>query len=247
MGESTFEILPAIDLRAGRVVRLREGDFDRETGYDVEPALAALEFADAGARWIHVVDLDAARTGKPSSAAAIQAIARAVGERLSVEIAGGIRSIDTGQAAIAAGASRVVVGTAALADPSFVGRLVGKLGAQRVAVALDVRGGQALGRGWQDSADGVPFDDALMLLADQGAVTFEVTSIARDGLLQGPDLALLRRAVALQGSSIIASGGVTSVEDVRTVRDLGCAGVIIGRALYEGRLTIDDALAAVSG
>jgi phosphoribosylformimino-5-aminoimidazole carboxamide ribotide isomerase len=239
---SRFEILPAIDLRAGRVVRLREGDFDRETGYDVDPAVAALKFADAGARWIHVVDLDAARTGEPSSAAAIEGIVRAVGERLSVELAGGIRSIPTADAAIAAGASRVVVGTAALEDPTFVGRLIGKLGAQRVAIALDVRDDRAVGHGWQEVDGGVPLEEALGAVADEGATTFEVTSVVRDGLLEGPDLALLERVVAEGRGEVIASGGITTLDDLRAVREIGCSGAIIGRALYEGRLDLQEAL-----
>ena len=244
---SRFEILPAIDLLAGRVVRLRQGDFGRETVYDVDPAAAALGFADAGARWLHVVDLDAARTGKPSSGDAVRAIVDAVGERVSIELAGGLRSVDAIAAAMDLGASRVVVGTAALRDPAFVGRLIGVHGPGRVAVALDVRDGRAVGEGWREDAPGEPVVGALRRMADQGARTFEVTSIRRDGILGGPDLELLRRLVALDRGAIVASGGISSLADLRSVRAHGCAGAIIGRALYEDQLTLQEALREHSG
>jgi phosphoribosylformimino-5-aminoimidazole carboxamide ribotide isomerase len=239
---SRFELLPAIDLRSGRVVRLRQGDFDHETTYDREPADVAREFVGAGARWLHVVDLDAARTGEPSSAEAVAAIVREVGDRVRVEVAGGIRSIDAAGRAFDAGAARVVVGTAALRDPSFVGRLLALHGGSRIAVALDVRDDRALGHGWTGQSGGLPIGDALLALADQGAATFEVTSITRDGLLEGPDLPLLERVVGLGRGQVIASGGIASLDDLRAVREIGCAGAIVGRALYEGRINLAEAV-----
>ena len=240
---SPFTVLPAIDLRAGRVVRLRQGDFGRETAYDADPAAVAGRFADAGARWLHVVDLDAARTGEPANKAAIAAILGAVGSDVAVELAGGIRSDASVEAALAGGAARVVVGTAALRDPSWVGRLVTAHGADRVAVALDVRDGRAVGQGWVAGATGVDADTALRRLADEGIATFEVTAIDRDGLLEGPDLALYSRLVGLvSGIEVIASGGIASLDDLRAVREAGCSGAIVGRALYEGRLGLADAL-----
>lgn len=237
-----FDILPAIDLRAGRVVRLRQGDFGQETVYDADPVEAATRFADAGARWLHVVDLDAARTGIASSGGAIRAIIGAVGKRMSIEIAGGLRSEAAVAAALEGGASRVVVATAALRDPAFVGRLVGVHGPERVVVALDVRRGRAVGDGWNEGGPGLTVTVALQRMADEGVRTFEVTSIRHDGLLGGPDIALLRRLVALDRGEVVASGGIASLDQLRAVRDQGCAGAIIGRALYEDRLSLQGAL-----
>jgi phosphoribosylformimino-5-aminoimidazole carboxamide ribonucleotide (ProFAR) isomerase len=138
-----------------------------------------------------------------------------------------------------------VVGTAAIDDPAFAGRLVASHGPDRVAVAIDVRDGRAIGRGWSADAPGIDAADAIRRLAAAGVETFEVTAIDRDGLLEGPDLALYERLVRLHGGSIIASGGVTTLDDLRAVRLVGCSGAIVGRAIYEGRLDLADALAAM--
>ncbi len=239
---SAFEILPAIDLRGGRVVRLEQGDFDRETAFSDDPTAVATSFADAGARWLHVVDLDGARSGSPVHGAVIREIVDAVGDRVSVEVAGGLRTDAAVEDVLRAGAARVVVGTAALADPSFAERLVRSHGSDRVAVALDIRSERAVGHGWQGTDAGVPVIEALSSMADAGVATFEVTAIARDGLLGGPDLELYARLIALDRGSIIASAGVASVEDLVDLRSIGCAGAIIGRALYDGRLSLRAAL-----
>jgi phosphoribosylformimino-5-aminoimidazole carboxamide ribotide isomerase len=189
-----------------------------------------------------VVDLDGARTGEPAHDAVIRDLVDAVGGDVAVEVAGGLRSEESVAAVLAAGAVRVVVGTAALRDPAFAGRLLATHGAERVAVALDIRDGLALGEGWRDGAPGVRAEDALAALADQGVTTFEATAIDRDGLLGGPDLELLRRLVALDRAAVIASGGIASLDDIRAVRQLGCSGAIVGRALYEGRFDIASAI-----
>jgi phosphoribosylformimino-5-aminoimidazole carboxamide ribotide isomerase len=237
-----FEILPAIDLRGGRVVRLEQGDFDRETAFSDDPVLVATSFADAGARWLHVVDLDGARSGSEAHGGVVREIVDAVGDRLSVEVAGGLRTEAAVEAILATGAARAVVGTAAIAEPAFAGRLVARLGPIRVAVALDIRDDRAVGHGWQGVDEGIPVLDALVSLADVGVTMFEVTAIARDGLLGGPDLDLYRRLIALDRGSIIASAGVASVKDLAALRSIGCAGAIIGRALYDGRLSLRAAL-----
>lgn len=239
---STFDILPAIDLIGGRVVRLRRGDFTEATSYEIDPVAAASRFADAGARWLHVVDLDAARTGVPTSGDAVRAVVQAVGGRVSVEVAGGLRSMAAVAAALDAGAMRVVVGTAAIREPALVGRLIRAYGRDRVVIALDVRDGRAVGGGWRDQDPGLPVELAFRRTCDQGAETFEVTSIQRDGVLGGPDLELMRRLVALERGRIIASGGISSIDHLRAVRELGCAGAIIGRALYEDRLGLQEAI-----
>jgi phosphoribosylformimino-5-aminoimidazole carboxamide ribotide isomerase len=216
-----FTVLPAIDLRGGRVVRLEQGDFTRETAFSDDPLAVALGFADTGARWLHLVDLDAARDGSSGHAPVITAIVAAIGEQVSVEIAGGLRSIEAVADALARGAARAVVGTAALRDPGFVGGLVAAHGADRIAVALDVRDGLAVGHGWVPGSPGVPVETALATLADAGVTTFEVTAIDR--------------------GAIIASAGIASVADLAAVRSIGCAGAIVGRALYDGSLSLADA------
>jgi phosphoribosylformimino-5-aminoimidazole carboxamide ribotide isomerase len=240
-----FELLPAIDLRGGRVVRLRQGDFDQETSYSDDPVAIAVEFAAAGAEWLHVVDLDGARSGVPAQMATVAAIVAAVGGEVRVEIAGGLRTRETVQLALVAGATRVVVGTAALRDASFAAAIVREHGSDRVAAAIDVRDGRASGEGWDSAAPTTDAVDAISQLADAGVTTFEVTAIDRDGLLQGPDLNLLRRAVALDRGRIIASAGIASVEDLAAVQGIGCDGAIVGRALYEGQLSLREALGAV--
>ena len=239
-----FQLLPAIDLRGGQVVRLSEGDFGRETVYGIEPAEVARGFAVAGVRWIHVVDLDGARDGTRRQTDAVQRIVAAAGEQVACEVAGGLRDEDAVAAVLAAGAARAVVGTAALRDPALVARLIDRFGVGRIAIALDVRDGLAVGQGWVPGASGVPAEEALAALSDRGARTFIVTAIERDGLLSGPNLELLGRMVALGRGEIIASAGVTSLADIAAVRSIGCVGAVIGRAIYEGRLDLADAVRA---
>ncbi len=241
-----FDILPAIDLRGGRVVRLEEGDFARETTFADDPAAVAEGFAEDGAGWIHVVDLDAARTGAATHEAAIAAIIGAVGERVSVEVAGGLRTDEAVATALERGAARAVIGTAAIRHPVFAGIMVEVHGAARIAVAIDIREGRAVGDAWSAGDTGVDAATIIGRLADVGVETFEVTAIERDGLLAGPDLALYERLVRLDRGDIIASGGITTVDDISAVRALGCRGAIIGRALYAGRLSLRDALEAGS-
>ena len=243
---STFEILPAIDLRAGRVVRLRQGDFAREDVYADDPTLVARAFAAAGARWIHVVDLDGARTGERRQSASIAGIVdalRGLGPR--VEVAGGLRTMTAIDAVLGAGADRVVIGTAALRDPDFAAEACDRHGSSRIAVAIDVRDGIAVGDGWVAGASGVPVEATIRRLTVAGVATFAVTSIARDGLLEGPDLELLRTCIDLTDATVIASAGIRSIADLDAVRRIGCSGAIVGRALYDGTLDLRSAIAAL--
>jgi phosphoribosylformimino-5-aminoimidazole carboxamide ribotide isomerase len=244
---STFDVLPAIDLRGGRIVRLRRGDFAAETAYPGDAAAVARTFADAGAPWIHVVDLDGARAGEPQQLDLVARITAATAGRLRVELGGGLRSEDAVAAAFDAGVDRVAVGTAAIRDPGFAARLVARHGTARVAASIDVRDGFALGEGWRPGAAGMPAEMAVERLAAAGVGTFEVTAIDRDGTFEGPDLELLGRLVALGGVDIIASGGVGTVQDVLDARTAGCTGAIVGRALYEGRIDLAELLAALAG
>lgn len=242
---STFELLPAIDLHEGGVVRLRQGDFAQASRYALEPAAVGRSFVADGAAWLHVVDLDGARAGEPRQLEILRAIAAAVPAG-RVEAAGGIRTHAAAEAVLAAGAARIVVGTAALRDPGFAAELVARHGALRVAAAIDVRDGLALGEGWRAGAPGMPAAEAVARLADAGIATFEVTAIDRDGLLGGPDLALLGELVSLGRGAIVASGGVASIGDLLATRAAGCTGAIVGRALYEGRLDLAAAAARLA-
>ena len=224
------------------MVRLRQGDFERETEYSGDPAAVARGFASDGARWIHVVDLDGARSGMPVQRESIKAVLAAVGAGARIEVAGGLRTIDAVGEVLAAGASRAVLGTAALADSRMIAALVAAHGPDRIAVAIDVRDGLAVGHGWTVAAAGTDATMAIQGLADAGVTTFEVTAIARDGLLGGPDLRLYDRLVQLDRGAIIASGGITTLDDLRDLRARGCAGAILGRALYEGRLDLAAAI-----
>jgi len=242
-----FQLLPAIDLRGGLVVRLSEGDFTRETVYEADPEEVARRFAAAGARWIHIVDLDGAREGERRQTEVVARIVVAAGAGVSCEVAGGLREEAAVDAALSAGAARAVIGTAALRDPALVQRLVTRLGPERIAIALDVRNGMAVGQGWIPGQPGMPALEALTMLADRGARTFIVTAIERDGLLGGPNLDLLGRMVALGRGEVVASAGVASLEDIAAVGALGCAGAIVGRALYEGRVDLAAAVRLVYG
>lgn len=243
---ATFDILAAIDLRGGRVVRLVEGDFDQETTFGDDPGATARDFVAAGARWIHVVDLDAARTGERTQGEAIGHILAAGGAETRVQVGGGIRDERAARDVLGAGAARVVLGTAALRDPALAGRLVREHGSERIAAAIDVRDGRALGDGWASDAAGVDAAEAVRRLAGEGVATFVVTAIERDGRLEGPDIGLLGAMVGLDGGEIVASGGITSIDDLVRVRDLGCSGAIVGRALYDGRIDLAAAIAAVA-
>lgn len=243
---SEFELLPAIDLIGGRVVRLEQGDFDRETSFSTDPLAVATTFASGGATWLHIVDLDGARSGRPQHGAVVRTIVAALGPTVRIDLAGGLRTLGAIEGAVAGGAARVVIGTAALRDPRFAATAAAAHGTDRIAVALDVRGGLAIGEGWHSGAPGVPPDQAIRRLADVGVGTFEVTSIDRDGLLGGPDLAMLGELVEVDRGRIIASGGVARVDDIEAVRRLGCAGAIVGRALYDGSLDLSAALTAAS-
>lgn len=241
--QTPFQVLPAIDLIGGRVVRLEQGKFSQQTTFSDDPGSVGRNFVSGGATWLHVVDLDGARTGTPSHASAIRSILSATAESsASVEVAGGLRTAEACASVLAAGAVRVVVGTRALTDPEFAARLVMDHGTDRVVVALDIRDGRAVGHGWAGGSGGVDVEEALRTLLDVGVTWFEVTAIERDGMLSGPDFALLERLMHDPRARIIASAGIASIGDLRAVRDLGCAGAIVGRALYDGTLDLATAL-----
>jgi phosphoribosylformimino-5-aminoimidazole carboxamide ribotide isomerase len=242
---SPFSVIPAIDLRAGRVVRLSEGDFDREQVYADNPAEVAAAFGRVGAGWVHVVDLDGARAGERRQTAAIRAVREALASTTRLQVGGGIRSRVGLEATLDAGADRAVLGTVALEDPGFVQQAIEQHGCDRIAVALDVRDGLAVGHGWVPGAAGRSVEGAIEALGSTGVRTFVVTAVERDGLLQGPDLGLLRRLLDLTDAAVIASGGIATIDDLVATRAIGCSGAIVGRAIYDGRIDLAEALAAV--
>jgi phosphoribosylformimino-5-aminoimidazole carboxamide ribotide isomerase len=242
------DLFPAIDLRGGRCVRLYQGDYGRETVYGDNPVAQAEAFAAAGAPWIHVVDLDAARTGEAANRAVVAAIAAAVD--VPVQAGGGVRDDDAADALLAAGVRRVVVGTAALADPAWVRRLAARHPG-RVAVGLDARGRDVAVHGWTEGS-GRDLVDLARGFDDAGVAALVVTEIGRDGTLAGPDLGQLGDVLAATGLDVVASGGVGTLADLRALAalDVGgrhLAGAIVGRALYEGAFALPDAVAATAG
>jgi phosphoribosylformimino-5-aminoimidazole carboxamide ribotide isomerase len=237
---TALDLYPAIDLRGGRVVRLAQGDFARETVYGDDPVAVARAYESAGAPWVHVVDLDAAK-GQGSNRDLVAAVAGAVS--IPVQAGGGIRTLDDADALVAAGVARLVVGTAAFRRPGFVAEL-SAAHPGRVAVDVAVAGQHVAVQGWTE-ATGERVEDAVSRFVDAGLAAFVVTDVRRDGMLAGPDVAGLTGAVATaRGVPVIASGGVGALADFAALGPTGVAGVIVGRALYEGRFTVEQAVEA---
>jgi phosphoribosylformimino-5-aminoimidazole carboxamide ribotide isomerase len=235
-----FQVLPAIDLRGGRCVRLLQGDYDRETVFSDDPVQMARRWAEAGARRLHVVDLDGARSGRPENLEVVRAIAAAV--PLPVQLGGGMRDRDAIRAAIEAGVERVIVGTALVtSEAAAVDALLAEFG-ERVVVGVDARGGRVAVQGWTETTD----RDAVELAREmetRGARRLIYTDITSDGTLSGPNLDGIRRMVEALSIPVIAAGGVSSTDDVRRLAELeplGLEGVIIGKALYTGAVRLEE-------
>jgi phosphoribosylformimino-5-aminoimidazole carboxamide ribotide isomerase len=237
-------LLPAIDILGGKAVRLAKGAFDARTEYDDDPLDAARRWVAAGARALHVVDLDGARSGTPAN---LEHVARISGDLdVPVQVGGGLRTIDAVREAVAAGAARVVLGTAAFSDVDFLDAAVSELG-DRVVVSVDARDGKLATRGWTEQTE-IPIESVFQRLGNRGVRRFVYSSIERDGMLGGPDLEGARRAARAVRGSFVYSGGVSSVDDLRALaglREVNMGGVIVGKALYEGRLTVADGQAAL--
>jgi phosphoribosylformimino-5-aminoimidazole carboxamide ribotide isomerase len=247
---SDFTVYPAIDVRAGRVVRLRQGDYAQETRYADDPYALAETYATDGSSWLHLVDLDAARAGGYTLAPLLRQIK--AGTSLRVQTGGGVRSAVDVDALLDAGADRVVIGSLSVRSPELVAEWIAKYGAERIVVALDTRA-DANGRwrlpihGWTEvvaNTEGVGLESMLAGYAAAGLRHLLCTDIARDGMLSGPNCDLYRQLHALApGIAIQASGGVGDLTDLRNARAAGCAGAVLGRSLLEGRLTLAEALA----
>ena len=232
-------ILPAIDLYEGKAVRLLRGDYAQMTVYSGRPVDVARGFEEQGATWLHVVDLEGARSGTAANVETILAIERATG--LRCEVGGGVRSLEAIERYLGAGVDRVILGTAAATDEALLTEALGRFG-ERIAVGVDVRDGQVAVKGWTESAglDAMAFCSHLR---DVGTRTLICTDISRDGAMMGTNVALYRALRGL-GPDVIASGGVSSLDDVRALAGLGLRGAIVGKALYAGAFTVADAISA---
>jgi phosphoribosylformimino-5-aminoimidazole carboxamide ribotide isomerase len=238
-------LYPAIDIRGGHAVRLVEGDYDRETVFDADPVDAALRFADAGVHILHVVDLDGAKAGEPVNLKTIRRIADAV--PFPIQVGGGLRNADCVANVLRAGAEHVVIGTAAMRDPEFLAEML-KAHGERVIVSVDARGGKVSLAGWTETSD-VEVADAVADLTTRGVERFLFTPIEVDGTLAGPGFEQLAAVAGATEASVIYSGGVGTLADLERLKAESAAnvdGVIVGRALYEKRFTVAEAVAALA-
>lgn len=241
-----MDLYPAIDIRGGKCVRLYQGDYGQETVYGDDPVAQAQQFADAGAPWIHVVDLDAARTGDPMNREVIGKLAQAVD--VPVQTGGGVRSREAAAELIERGVTRVVIGTAALENPELVSEVAAEF---QVAVGLDARGRDIAVHGWTEGT-GRDLYDVMVEFEQSGAAAFVITEIGRDGTLAGPDIAGLSQALSVTTVPVIASGGVGDLSHLEALAAIEVdgrriSGAIVGKAIYEGTVDLHEAIALTSG
>ncbi|WP_026582047.1 1-(5-phosphoribosyl)-5-[(5-phosphoribosylamino)methylideneamino]imidazole-4-carboxamide isomerase [Bacillus sp. J33] len=242
----SFTIYPAIDMKGGNCVRLLQGDYDKETVYGDSPFDMAKKFADEGADWIHMVDLDGAKDGKRVNDQYVIQAARELG--VSVQIGGGIRTEEDILHYLENGVTRVIIGSIAVSNPEFAIEMVGKYG-KAIAVGLDAKNGYVATHGWLETSE-VKAVDLGKRFADAGAETFIFTDIATDGMLSGPNVEAVRMLAKETGTNVIASGGVSQLADLSQLKEFvseGIAGAIVGKAIYEGRFTVAEALKEVKG
>ncbi len=236
-----MEIIPAIDIKDGRCVRLYQGDYDRMTVFDRDPVAVAQRWVELGAQRLHVVDLDGAKVGRPLNAQIVFAIVRAI--NIPVELGGGLRDRETVEAALNLGVERIILGTTAVAEPDLITELVAQYG-ERIAVGVDARHGWVAAHGWQETSQ-VRASDLVRRVGQSGVRHVIYTDIIRDGTLHGPNLEALAELVSLRGPAVIASGGVGTIDDLRRLAALGAAGAIVGQALYTGAIDLPSALQAL--
>jgi phosphoribosylformimino-5-aminoimidazole carboxamide ribotide isomerase len=233
-----MEIIPAIDIRCGRCVRLYQGDYNRETVFDEDPVTAALTWYSQGARWLHIVDLDGAVAGEPRNMEAVRQIARETG--LSIELGGGIRQEDVAERLLRQGVSRMVLGTAAVEDRELVEKLCRRFG-EAVAVSLDARDGKIAVHGWQEDT----VFEVLRLsreMVDAGVRRLIYTDIKRDGTLTGPNFDMIEKLIAETNVPVIVAGGISRLDHLRRISELGAEGAVIGKALYTGDINLAEAI-----
>ena len=239
-------IFPAIDIRGGKCVRLEEGRFDRETVFAENPADAARRWVEAGSKWLHIVDLDGARAGKPVNLKVVEEIARAFD--VQIQLGGGIRTAETVGEVLAAGVQRVILGSVAVKSPELVRQVCADYG-ERIVIGIDARGGEVAVEGWEKSGL-VQVEELALRMKEAGASRIIYTDISRDGMLTGVNVAATLQLADKSGLKIIASGGVRGMEDIQALQPLtehGVEGVIIGKALYTGVISLKDALRVAQG
>ncbi len=232
-------IFPAIDLRGGKCVRLIQGDFDKETVYSDDPAATALKWQAMGAKFLHVVDLDGARAGSPQNLDAIKSILDAV--NIPIEVGGGIRTLDDVEKLLTLGVRRVILGSVAVENISLVAAAVKRFG-DRIVVGIDARGGFVAVHGWEKSSN-VTVDKLAREIVAAGVQTIIYTDISKDGMLSGVNASTFAKLQKSSGASVVASGGVRSLEDIQALKAAGVAGVIVGKAIYTGSLDLAAAIA----
>lgn len=238
-------LLPAVDVRGGKAVRLRQGESGSETDYG-SPYEAALRWADEGANWIHLVDLDAA-FGTGNNYEKLREIGERLGNTVHIEMSGGIRDDESIEAVFEAGAARVNIGTAALENPEWTGQVIRRYG-EKIAVSLDVKGHTLAGRGW--TSEGGDLFETMAMLDEVGCRRYVVTDVAHDGMMDGPNIELLGEVAERTSASVTASGGISSIDDIQAVAQLeevGVDAVILGKSLYAHAFTLPEALEAVRG
>ncbi|OKP82116.1 1-(5-phosphoribosyl)-5-[(5-phosphoribosylamino)methylideneamino]imidazole-4-carboxamide isomerase [Paenibacillus sp. P32E] len=242
---SSFIVYPAIDIRDGKCVRLQQGDYNQETIYNDSPLKVAKSWEEQGGKFIHLVDLDGAKAGHPVNDAIIGAIAKNAG--VPVQVGGGLRTIADVEKLLGLGVSRVIIGTAAINDHAFTVAVLAKYG-DKVAIGIDARGGYVATHGWLNTSE-VRAEDLAKELAAKGAETFIYTDISRDGMMQGPNIEGIVSMAATSGKTVIASGGVTSLDDLLRLNvhsGSGVGGAIVGKALYTGNIDLTKALQALN-
>lgn len=241
---ASFIIYPAIDIRGGKCVRLIQGDYNQETVYNDNPVEVAKSWEAQGAKWIHLVDLDGAKSGKPVNHELVGEIAKAV--QIPVQLGGGIRTAADVETLLSLGVSRVILGTAAIEDRAFVEQVL-KAHGEQVAIGIDARNGYVATRGWLETSE-VKAEDLAVELAEKGAQTFIFTDISRDGMMKGPNVEAIVSLAKMSGTDVIASGGVSQMSDLEELskhKETGVSGAIVGKALYTGAIQLDEAIRAV--
>ena len=234
-----MEVIPAIDLRQGQVVRLYQGDYERQTSYSTDPVAVAQEWEGQGAQRLHVVDLDGAKSGGQENLEIVRRIASAIG--IPIQLGGGLRSLDAVERALEAGATRAVLGTAAINDPALVEQVVRNSGADAVVVGVDARDGFVAVHGWTEGTE-LTASSLIGQMQALGVFRFLYTDIARDGTLTEPNFDAITDLLEGTGATLLASGGVASVDHIRKLAAIGVEGAILGRALYEGTIDLTEAL-----
>ena len=239
-----MEVVPAIDIKGGKCVRLYQGDYDREAVYSESPAEVALHWVEEGASRLHVIDLDGAKAGSPVNAGIIGKIAS--NAEVPVQLGGGIRDVATARAAVAQGIERVILGTAAVEEPALVDELCSELGAEAVVVSVDARDGQVMLQGWT-RASGVSVAEALKQVESSGARRFVYTDVARDGTLTEPNFRAIEDLSRQTGLKMLVAGGISSVDHLVRLADLGVEAAIVGKAVYTGDIDLREAIEATGG